>query len=295
MEWQQIIGFYNLVRHESFTRAAGATFRTQSALSQQIKKLENELQCQLINRFSRRQFSLTPAGERLFEYASNVMEGHQRLLDDLSEIKGLPRGQLKIASPFTTLYHLFLGQFKAFIDKYPYVELTIFDRPQSKVLGLLKRGEIDIGVALASQVPKEFKAMRWKEVQTVLIVPSKHPLTKLKRLRLSDIAGYPLILPPRSIESRGRATIEEKLKRDNIGYRIIMESSNVELSSRYVEQGLGIAFGTVVKGLDLLKGRKIKFMPLNHIIKPDNLSLAIRRNREIPHYMEAFIKQVLKS
>jgi len=166
MEWQQIIGFYNLVKHENFTRAADASFRTQSALSQQIRKLEEELQCQLINRDNRRQVTVTPSGERFYRFVSDVLGEHRKLIDDLSEIKGLPKGRLKIAAPFTTLYHLFPGQFKSFMAQYSHVELTIYDRPQSKVLGLLKRGAIDIGVVAASQAPDEFKVIKWKEVET---------------------------------------------------------------------------------------------------------------------------------
>jgi len=74
-----------------------------------------------------------------------------------------------------------------------------------------------------------------------------------------------------------------------------MESSNVELSSRYVEQGLGIAFGTVTRERDLLKGRKINFISLSHLFKGDHISFVIQKSRGLPDYIEAFIKQVLDS
>ena len=53
MEWQQIIGFYHVTKLGSFTKAAEATFRTQSAISQQIKNLEEELGCQLLERIGK--------------------------------------------------------------------------------------------------------------------------------------------------------------------------------------------------------------------------------------------------
>ena len=67
MEWQQIIGFYHVVKQGSFTRAAEATFRSQSALSLQVKSLEKELGCQLIERVGRRKIRMTLAGEKLFQ------------------------------------------------------------------------------------------------------------------------------------------------------------------------------------------------------------------------------------
>jgi len=59
MEWQQIIGFYYVAKLSSFTKAADATFRTQSALSQQIENLEQELECQLFERIGKRKLRLT--------------------------------------------------------------------------------------------------------------------------------------------------------------------------------------------------------------------------------------------
>lgn len=64
MEWQQLLGFYQVAKLGSFTKAAEATFRTQSALSQQVKALEEELGGQLIERLAKRRLQLTPAGEK---------------------------------------------------------------------------------------------------------------------------------------------------------------------------------------------------------------------------------------
>ncbi|HET6515469.1 MAG TPA: LysR family transcriptional regulator [Thermodesulfovibrionales bacterium] len=106
MEWQQIIGFYQLVRQGSFTKAAKVSYRTQSALSQQVRKLEDEFQCPLINRISRKKFTLTAAGEKLYQFVASAISDFEKLSDDISAIRGVPIGKLSIAAPFTTLYHL---------------------------------------------------------------------------------------------------------------------------------------------------------------------------------------------
>ena len=66
MEWQQIIGFYYVAKLGSFTKAAGATFRTQSALSQQIKNLEQELGCRLLERIGRRTIAFNFCRSKVF-------------------------------------------------------------------------------------------------------------------------------------------------------------------------------------------------------------------------------------
>lgn len=291
MEWQQIIGFYQLVKQGSFTKAANASYRTQSALSQQIMKLEDEFQCQLINRISRKKFALTPAGERLLKFASSVINEFEELSDDISAIKGLPIGKLRIAAPFTTLYHLFPERFRDYLKAYSHVELTIFDRPQTKAIDLLKTGDIDIAIALESFAPRGLEVRRWKEIESVLMVPYNHPLLRTRNIKLADIAKYPLILPPKGMESK--SLIEDRFAKEGIKYRVIMESSNVELSSRYVEAEIGIAFASIAKGLKPLQGRRLRFIPMTGFIEKDYIAVICKKDRRLPSYIEDFISQVL--
>jgi len=83
MEWQQLLGFYQVAKLGSFTKAAEATFRTQSALSQQVKALEDELGARLLERLGKRRLKLTVAGERLLEFvpAPPPGEARSRVLD----------------------------------------------------------------------------------------------------------------------------------------------------------------------------------------------------------------------
>lgn len=94
-----------------------------------------------------------------------------------------------------------------------------------------------MGLVLESMVPKELNCLRWKETETVIMVPKGHPLTKEPQVQLEQIAQYPLILPPRS--ALGRIKLDELFSKLGINYRIVMESSSVELSSVYNRDGHG--------------------------------------------------------
>ena len=288
MEWQQIIGFYYVAKLGSFTKAANATFRTQSAISQQIKNLEEELGCQLLERIGKRKLRLTSAGERFFKFSETSLERYESLTEELNELKSLQIGHLRMAAPFTTLYHLFPFALKSYIKKFPDVELTILDRSQQDILNLIKNGDIDLGLVLESIVQTDLTALRWKKVRTVLMTPIGHPLAKVKRVTLKQIGKYPLILPP--INLKYRSNLEEKFQKLGIDYRIIMESSNVELSSLYVEMGLGISFATIVKDLPELKKRKLAFLPMDHLFKPDYIVVVMRKDKTLISYKNAFIK-----
>jgi DNA-binding transcriptional LysR family regulator len=289
MEWQQIIGFYQVAKLGSFTRAAEATFRTQSALSQQIKALEGELEFQLFERIGKRKLRLTSAGERFFKFSQTVLENYDSFKEELDELKGIQRGRLRIAAPFTTLYHLFPDNLKVYTKRFPHVELTILDRPQETVLGLIRSGDIDFGLTLESEIPKDLTKLRWKRVETVLMVPKGHPLAQAKKVNLRQIADYPLILPPKSHRYTCRRRLEEKLQKLGIEYRLVMESSNVELSSLYVEMGLGISFATVVRDLPALKRRKLEFLPMDQLSKPDYIAVGMRKDKILAPYKCSFI------
>ena len=289
MEWQQIIGFYQVAKLGSFTKAGDATFRTQSALSQQIKALEQELDCHLFERIGKRKLRLTSAGERFFEFAEAILENYDCLKEDLSELQGLQKGRLRIAAPFTTLYHLVPETLKEYIIQFPYVELTILDRSQQVVIELVRNGDIDLGFTLESEVPKDLSSLRWKRVETVLMVPVGHPLAEAERVTLRQIAKYSLILPPKDLRFTCRRILEERFQKLGLDYQIVMESSNVELTSLYVEMGLGISFATVVRDLPALEKRNLAFIPMNTLLKPDFIAVVMRRDKVLTSYKSAFI------
>ncbi len=290
MEWQQLIGFYHTAKLGSFTKAAEVTFRTQSALSQQIKALEEELACQLLERIGKRKLRLTAAGESLWRFSEAILKEYDRLQEELNEIKDLQKGYLRIAAPFTTLYHLFPKILKNYLRRFPQVQLSVLDRSQPQVFDLVKAGDIDFGLALESLAPKDLSTLRWQKVEMVLMTPPGHPLAQAKRVTLKEIAKYPLILPPKSPKSSGRRTVEESLRKLGVNYHIVMESSNVELSSLYVEMGLGISFATIASEFSMPQKRKLKFIPMSHYFKPDYLGVVMRKDKVLPPYKGAFLK-----
>lgn len=293
MEWQQLLGFQQVARLGSFTQAARVTFRTQPALSQQIKALEEELGCRLFERIGKRKLQLTAAGEQLRQFAETLLGEYEHLKERLNELNGIPKGRLRLAAPFTTLYHLFPEALQTYIKQFPRVELTILDRPQHQVLALVKSGEIDFGLTLASLVPKELVALPWQEVGTFLMTPPDHPLTRRPRPTWRQIARYPLILPPRSPEYAGRLRLEERFQKLGLDYHIILESANVELSALFVERGLGLAFATLVKNRPHLHGRNLSFIPLEGYFKPDYLAVVRRRNQPDTAFKEAWLRILL--
>ena len=293
MEWQQLVGFSQVAKLGSFTKAGEATYRSQSALSQQIKALEEELDCRLLERLGRRKLRLTEAGELFLSFAETVLGSYEHLTEELQALRGLAKGRLRLAAPFTTLYHLFRTAVTAYAAQFPQVQLTILDRSQPQVVELVAAGDIDLGIALESAIPPSLARRAWHEIETFLMAPLGHPLTRVKKVSWKDIAAYPLILPPLSPRPSGRRTLEDRLRQEGLQHRVVMESSNVELSSLYVEMGLGIPFASLAKGLPFPSERKLAFLPLGHYFPADVLAVAMRKDKGLTPYQEAFVRLLL--
>jgi DNA-binding transcriptional LysR family regulator len=293
MEWQQLLGFYQVAHLGSFTRAAAATFRTQSALSQQIKALEAECGCQLLERIGKRRLKLTPAGEKVLAFARLVFRQYGELTDELAELNRQPHGRLQVAAPFTTLFHLLPHHFQAYRRDYPQVQLTILDRPQEEVLQLVRHGGVDFGFARQSIVPGDLQVRRWQRLHTVLMVPPDHPLAFSGPVTLAEIARYPLIIPPASLKYSGRRALEEQFARLGLTCQVAMESANAELSYRYVELGLGLSFATLAGDLSLWAHRGLTFLPLDEFFPSDYLAIVMPPARALPAYKTAFLHLLL--
>lgn len=293
MEWQQIIGFYHVVRLGSFTRAADVTYRTQSALSYQIKSLENELGCQLIERIGRKKLGLTLAGEKLFNFAEKIIVDHDMLVSEISEIKGVKLGRVRVASPYNTLFYLLPPYISKYIKLYPNVELTLMDRPPISVIEMLREGQVDFGITMESAVPKDLNIRHWKKADYVVMVPKGHRLLKQARVTLEQVAEYPLILPPQYAKSSVRHKLLGLMEKNGIKYNISMESSNAAMSMKYIELGLGISFFLAAQELAAARPPGLEIISMRHYFESEYISLSTRKDKLFTPAMEAFQEVIL--
>ncbi len=295
MEWQQIIGFHHVAKLGSFTKAADATFRTQSALTQQIKSLEEEFDCRLFERIGKRKIILTPPGETLFRFSESLLEEYDRLVVHMGEHKGFMQGRLGIAAPFTTLYHLLPKVVRKYNSQFPWVELSLFDRPQREAVHMVRGGDVDFGIAGESVISSELSRRSWKKVEPVLLTPSDHPLSHTRRASLEKIVQYPLILPPRNSDFQHRSLLEELFRQHGLTFHVVMESSNIELSSIYVEMGLGVSFASIVKGLPVFGERRLEQIRMDHYLPVENICVAMRKDKKLTLFQETFLELMFNS
>lgn len=294
MEWQQLLGFYETAISGSFTKAAKRTFRTPSALSQQIKSLEKEFNCIFFERMGKRQLRLTVAGERLFAFVDNLLKQHQELSEDLYEIERNRFERLRIAGQFASFFFLLPEIIKTYTNKYPFINLGLFERSLQEIIPKIQSGDIDFGIFIEEMIPSDLIKIPWKKAELVLVTPINHPLTMEKEITLEKIINYPMIFPPKQSGYKLHTVFNHQLEKQGLKPRVFMEASTIVLASKYVEMGLGVAFASAGFGLDSLKKRNLSVIPINHLVEMEEyISIIMHKNKILQPHKQAFIDLML--
>lgn len=201
MDIRQLQYFIGIAETGHFSDASKMMFVTQSAVSQQIKALEEELGTQL---FVRQAHSvvLTESGQELLPLAKKVLRGVDECRDRISDLKGLLYGTLNIGLTFS-LEPYIREAMLSFMARYPKVKVNAHYKGLSDLLRMLKDNEIDIMFSMMPTSPHEFVcSVPLMDYRLAAIMRTNHPLAKRDVLRFSDLLPHRLILPERGLRDR---------------------------------------------------------------------------------------------
>src|SRR5271156_3738949 len=124
MDLDQLHTFLEIVRLKSFSKAAQTCFRTQPAISAQVRQLEQELNTTLFDRLGAK-ISVTTAGKIFADYAEQILELRRRAQDNINELDRVPRGELVIAANEATCIYVLPSVFSEYKKKFPNVQLSV--------------------------------------------------------------------------------------------------------------------------------------------------------------------------
>lgn len=233
MEIRQLRYFLKVAETLNFSEASQQLFITQSTLSQQVSKLEQELGMQLFERNSH-EVTLTEAGEHLRRYAQRAVNSVDDCAQHIEDLKKMLTGELNIGVTFSfnSIAHEAL---MSFLKKYPRVKLNVCYKPMSELLTMLKRRELDIVLAFKPTVADEHIESRPLFVsQLAVIAHNGHPLMRYKSVRLDELQHYSLILPAHGLQARH--TLDTLLSTHEISLKASVEINNVNQLLRIVRE-----------------------------------------------------------
>lgn len=294
MELQQILGFYQVARLKSFTRAAEATFRTQSALSQQIKNLEQELGCRLLEKVGNTVIGLTTEGETFFRFAENVIQQQDMILDKIKKMKGEYVGSITVAAPFNSMSYLLPNYIEKFIISNPGIDVNLLEMTPIKSLQMVSEGEADCAITMRSAVSNNFIAYNWKTAEYTLITKDDHPLAKQLIISYEDIARHPLILPLRNTKSSPRIRLLTILDKQGLQFRVAMEASGYFTIQKYVKLGFGIGFCLVPTDIVNTGEPGVSLVPMRDLFGFEDIAIVLRKDKYISTPLKTFLDLLLQ-
>ena len=289
MDFDQLHTFLEIVRLKSFSKAAQTCYRTQPAISAQVRQLEQELRTDLFERFGSR-ISLTTAGKIFAEYAEQMLDLRRRAQDAIAELERTPRGELVIAANEATCIYILPKVFSEYRHLFPAVQLEVNRSWGSHVVEAVMDNSADFGL---TQLPVEEKRLQVVHIyhdEIRLIVPSGHALAGKKLVSPPDLLGDFLLLPK---EGKTRARLNEWLEPVEDEIRISMELDSTEMMKRFVMAGLGVSFLAVSNCREEIAGGKLRALALAPEPLVRRLGLIYRKDKALSKAALGFIQVVL--
>jgi DNA-binding transcriptional LysR family regulator len=235
MELRQLRYLDAVAGRRSFTQAARDLYVAQSAISQQIGRLERELGVELLRRTTRR-VEVTEAGELVLARARRALAEVDCMRVDLDALQGLVRGTLRLGGvpPIGSVHPAAL--IADFSHAHPGVSVTVREDVAFTLLALLRDGSLDLVVALVDPATHEgLDGVRLVDEELVLIAAPGHPLARTKRVRVERLAGQAMV-----IYGAGSALRDAQLALVP-GGRIVAETNEQETVRELTARGLGVS------------------------------------------------------
>lgn len=238
MQLESLKMFVDVVETGSFSRAAQLNHVTQSAVSQQIRALENRYEQRLLSR-SARQVTPTPSGERLFRGCKEILARFAEVEQEIREQATEVSGACTVSSIYSVGLHELHSVQKELLKAHPKVNLRLNYRRSDQVYDDVILGAADIGLVAYPQARAGVDIVPFREDKLAVILPPGHPLAAKAKIAMSALVGLPFIGFDR--EAPSRKGIDKLFRDKNLELNATMEMDNVETIKRAVELGLGIS------------------------------------------------------
>jgi DNA-binding transcriptional LysR family regulator len=240
MELRHLRTITAVARHSSLTKAAEELYLTQSAVSQQIRRLEEELGVEVFRRTSR-SVELTAEGRVILGYAERVLAEVEGMHGELEELSGLLGGELRIGGVYPTGPYDLFGMLAEFRAAHPCVAIHMVEATQDDVLASLRADELDCAFSALDPdtLGDEFAATLLSEEELVVALPPGHPLCARPRVTFEELAAEDMIAYRENSALRRR--LERTMAAHDVEPRNAFICTEMAAVRALASKGLGVA------------------------------------------------------
>jgi len=290
MDFDKLESFLEVARHTSFSRAAEKRFRTQPAISSQIRGIEDEVGAKLFDR-SGGKVSLTAAGKAFQKYVEDTLDARKAMLVAIAEMERIPRGEIIVGANEGTCLHILPYVFADFKKQYPDVSVNIKRSDYARILESVIDNTVDFGVVSLPVTDNRLTVVLIHRDELIIIAPPHHPLGKMKSASVADVTKFPLIVPK---AGHTRDGIEELFHERRLKPNISMELDSSELLKRFVAADVGIGFIARSNVEEDVRANALAAIPIADAQVRRDLALVFRKDKALSRAALAFIDIAVK-
>ncbi|MFJ7928968.1 LysR family transcriptional regulator [Peribacillus sp. NPDC096448] len=276
--------FIKTIETSSFTKAAEELGYTQSAISQMVHSLEEELSTTLIIR-SRKGITLTPDGEEFLPYIRKICNSHRELTEKHKEMEGLQSGLIRIGTFSSVTCHWLPGLIKEFKELYPTVHFELHQGNYTEITNWIKEGSVDFGFVNSNVT--DLTAIPLQEDEMVAVMPLDHPLASSTEVSLEELLKDPYILLDEGVIHEPLLIFKKCHLEPDIQYRVYDPYAIMSM----IEHGLGISI------LPKLLLNKCPYHIVTKTISPSiirTITLAYKDKKVLPIASRYFIDFIIE-
>ena len=288
MELFQLEAFLAVVREGSFSAAAKALYRTQPAISQTVKKLEDEIGRPLFDRSSRRGV-LTDAGRVLVDHAERLLNLRQRALSALDDVRQLRGGRLTVAANELTCLYL-LPVLHEYRRLYPDVHITVQRALGSRVPAQVLDYGADFGMLTFRPDTTALHSIVVYHDELAFVVPPSHPLARRDQVSIRELASESFVA--HHVSSPYRQKVIDTFRKRRVELNMPVEMPTIDAIKKFVAMGNGVALLPAVTVERELRHRELVRVQVPELAFDRKLRLIHRREGTLSHAAEALLTVV---
>jgi DNA-binding transcriptional LysR family regulator len=285
MELAQLEAFVAVIREGSFSAAAKALYRTQPAISQTIKKLEDEVGRPLFDRASRRGL-LTDAGRVLAVHAERLLNFRQQALSALDDVRQLRSGRLTLAANELTCLYL-LPLLHEFRRLYPSVHVTVQRALASRIPGQVLDYGADIGIVTFRPDLELLTSIVVYRDELAFVVPPGHRYAKRAKVGIEELGGESFVA--HHVASPYRNRVIETFQNKRIQLQMPVELPTIDAIKKFVAMGNGVALLPAIAVESEIVRKELVRVRVPDLAFERKLRLVYRREATLSHAAQAFL------
>ncbi len=286
MELSQLEVFLAVARERRFSRAAEKLHRTQSAVSQTIRKLEGELGEPLFDRSSR-EGVLTDAGHVLYEYAEKLINLREDAEESLADLRALQKGKLVIAAnEFTALYLLpVLAEYR---QLHPMIKITVQRGLGSHIPDDVLQHTTEFGVLSYRPQETRLHSIVTYLDELVLVVPPQHPLASAHEVSIRQLGAESFVA--HIVSSPYREKVLQTFQKHKTPLHMDVELPTLQAIKRFVAMGNGVALMPEISVENEVARGELVRIPVRELHVQRKLRVVYRKEAGLSHAAQAFLK-----